>query len=83
MDTDFFVIETLYGSWLVSTEMAYAVDAVLARRRLPEWVTFVDLSGARVRLRSRAVIALTQSTADQRAERRALVRALEEEEAAE
>ena len=48
MDHDFFVLDTRVGCWYLSTAMAQAVDACLAAVPVPEWVTFVDLTGARV-----------------------------------
>ena len=44
---DYSLIDTADAWWHVSTEMARVIDAQLTRRRPPEWVTFVDLVGAR------------------------------------
>lgn len=80
---DYFVLETEVSAWYISTDMARAVDAALATTPAPEWITFVDLAGARVRLRARRVEALTQCTAEQRSLRRSFHRALDQERAAE
>ncbi len=81
MDHDFFVLDTRVGCWYLSTAMAQAVDACLAAVPVPEWVTFVDLTGARVRVRTRGIDSLSQCSAQQRATRRAFDRLLREEQA--
>jgi hypothetical protein len=68
---DYFVLESEAGSWCISTAMARAVDAELATSPVPEWITFVDLAGSRIRLRTRRIESLTQCTAEQRSSRRA------------
>jgi hypothetical protein len=77
---DYFVVVGLCGGWAVSTEMARHIEAQLDRRRVPEWITFVALWGARVRVRSATLLTLEQATPEQRAANRALQRRLEEEE---
>jgi hypothetical protein len=64
---DYFVLETPFSSWYLSVEMARAVDRDLMAKPLPDWTVFVDLAGARVRLRTSRVESLVQCTADQRA----------------
>ena len=64
---DYFVLETPFSCWYLSVEMARAVDRDLSATPLPEWTVFVDLAGARVRLRTNRVESLVQCTADQRA----------------
>ena len=64
---DYFVLDAQGSSWYISVEMARAVDRDLTTRPPPEWTVFVDLSGSRVRLRTRRIEHLVQSTADQRA----------------
>jgi CTP:molybdopterin cytidylyltransferase MocA len=76
---DHFVVVAGDCAWFVSTEMARFIEACLEAEAAPRWVTFVDLTGARVRLRARLIDAIHQSTADQRAARRAFHRALERE----
>lgn len=64
---DFFVVSTEWDNWCVSTEMARYIDATLDADPLPRWVTFVDLTGARVRVRADTIASLTQRSAQQRA----------------
>jgi hypothetical protein len=64
---DYFVLETVYSMWYLSVEMARAVDRDLTATPLPEWTVFVDLAGARVRLRTARIESLVQCTAEQRA----------------
>jgi hypothetical protein len=80
---DYFVLDAQGSCWYISTEMARTVDAELAACPAPGWITFVDLVGARVRLRTGRIESLAQFTAEQRAERRAFQRALHQERAAE
>ncbi len=64
---DFFVVSTEWDTWCVSTEMARHIDATLDADPVPRWVTFVDVTGARVRLRTESVESLTQRSIEQRA----------------
>jgi hypothetical protein len=68
---DFFVVSGDRSTWSVSTTMARHIEACLDARPRPRWITFVDLSGARVRVRARHIDSLTRSTAEQRAVERA------------
>ncbi|HET8650059.1 MAG TPA: hypothetical protein VFL95_08465 [Gemmatimonadales bacterium] len=78
---DYFVLETNDACWYVSTAMARTIDADLAREPLPEWITFVDLVGARIRVRAACIEALSQMSSEQRRMRRAFQRALKREHA--
>jgi hypothetical protein len=80
---DHFVVSARSETWYVSTEMARHIEACLDVEHRQAWISFVDLSGARVRLRSRELEYLAQSTADQRAAERAFHRALSRERKAE
>jgi hypothetical protein len=64
---DFFVVSTEWDTWCVSTEMARHIDACLDADPVPRWVTFVDVTGARVRLRADSVESVTQRSVEQRA----------------
>ncbi len=64
---DFFVVSTEWDTWCVSTEMARHVETCLDADPVPRWVTFVDVTGARVRLRAESVESLSQRTVEQRA----------------
>ena len=76
---DYFVVCTDCCTWQVSTEMARFIEACLDAESCPKWVKFVDLTGARVRLRTRLIESIGQSTADQRASERAFHRTLNQE----
>jgi hypothetical protein len=72
---DYFVIQTRESSWFyVSTVMARAIDRRLDRWLRPRWITFVDVTGARIRIRAADIVSMVQSTAMQRADRRAFDR---------
>ena len=51
----------------VSSVMVVHVERQLRRWPRPRWVTFVDLSGARVRVRASAIEGFEQSTPESRA----------------
>lgn len=76
---DYFVVETSVGTWYVSTEMARFIEATLDETPQPRWLVFVDLTGARVRVRARTVMSIYQCTGDQRQAERAFSRALSRE----
>ena len=54
----------------VSTVMARHVERQLDRWPRPKWVTFVDLSGARIRVRTAAIEGMEHSTPESRELRR-------------
>jgi hypothetical protein len=72
---DYFVVVTETWNWYISREMAQAVEAMLDETPSPRWVMFVDLTGARVRIRARLVQCVFQCTAEQRELDRAFWRA--------
>lgn len=80
---DHFVVSAKSATWYVSTEMARHIEACLEVEHHQAWISFVDLSGARVRLRSLEVEYVAQSTAGQRAAERAFHRTLNRERKAE
>jgi hypothetical protein len=80
---DHFVVSARSETWYVSTEMARHVEACLDAQPRQAWICFVDLSGARVRVRSREIEYLVQSTAEQRAAERAFHRSMTRERKAE
>jgi hypothetical protein len=75
-----FIVHTVFNSWWVSTEMARHIEWTLDVRRPARWVTFVDVTGARVRVLAEAIYCVEQCTAEQRAAWRAIREAREEEE---
>jgi hypothetical protein len=72
---DFFVIAGEFGAACVTAETARSVKAVLARPFEPRWTEFRDLAGSLVRVRTRLIRAITESTAAQRAADRRFDRA--------
>jgi hypothetical protein len=76
---DYFVVSGDCGVWYISTEMARFVEASLDAVPPARWVKFVDLTGARVCLRTREIGCVYQSTAGQREAERAFGRALNQE----
>lgn len=83
LPVDYFVVVAQYGVWHVSREMAQAIEATLNEAPAPGWVMFVDLTGARVRVRARLIEYVYQCTAEQRALARAFHRARQAERKAE
>jgi len=83
LSADYFLVVTSIEWWAVSREMAQAIEASLGESPVPEWVVFVDLTGARVRARARRIEYIYQCTAEQRALSRAFHRARRAEHKAE
>ena len=79
LPVDYFLVVTHDEVWPVSREMAMAVEATLREVPTPQWVTFVDVTGARLRMRTRLIHCVRQSTAEQRALNRAFWRARDAE----
>jgi hypothetical protein len=75
LPVDYFLVAAGFEEWYVSREMAQAIEATLNQTPTPRWVTFVDFTGARVRVRTRLVQYIRQCTAEQRAMARAFDRA--------
>lgn len=75
LPVNYFLVVTRIEWWAVSREMAQAIEASLGESPVPEWVMFVDLTGARVRARARYIEYIYQCTAEQRALSRAFQRA--------
>jgi hypothetical protein len=76
---EYFVVDSESGRWFVSAVMARHVERTLDETPTPRWVVFVDLFGARVRVRTAVIQSVAQSTAELRAADRALWRMLESE----
>jgi hypothetical protein len=74
---DCFVLSARSATWYLSTEMARHVEQCLDGQEM--WLSFVDLNGSRVRLRTHEVEYLAQSTAEQRAADRTFHRAMSRE----
>jgi hypothetical protein len=80
---DYFLVVAHFAAWYVSREMAQGIETALNQTPAPQWVTFVDLTGARVRLRARLIEYICQCTGEQRALARAFHRARRAEREAE
>lgn len=76
---EFYIVAGQAGCFFVSPETAQDVMRQLGRRRPPRFITFRDLAGSEVRLRSGLINVVFESTADQRARQREFNRALGEE----
>jgi hypothetical protein len=77
--TDYYVLEALGDSFIVSFATALFIERQLDRWAKPEWLEFYDVFGARHRLPSRSIYRISESTADTRAAARAFHRARREE----
>lgn len=64
-DLDCFEVETRWSTWLVSTTMARHIEDCLERPDCP-WVVFVDVVGSRIRCRVDVIVAIVESTVEQR-----------------
>jgi hypothetical protein len=71
---DYWVVETRTGYWVVSADTACAIERTLTRLWRPRWLVFTDHTGGRRRLRTDVVECVFESTAEQRASRRAFDR---------
>ena len=79
---DFHVVSGSFGAVVVTADTARAIERALDRRRPPRWLVFRDRSGSHVRLRTREVRAVCESTTAQRAYDRRMERLREQEERA-
>lgn len=75
----FFVVRSETAGWVVSAFMARHIETALLARFRPRWVTFVDLYGSRVRVRTDHITVVEQSTTAQRAAAREFHRLLGKE----
>lgn len=77
---DFFVVRAQRGTWWVSLVMARSIEESLDAKPEPNWIVFVDLTGARVRVARQSLLAIEQCTAEQRRELRTLYALVDSEE---
>ena len=78
--SDYFVVDIgSFSSWMISREMAAFVERELDRWPRPTSIKFVDVAGARVRLRSELIRSVRQSSAEIRGEYRRFSRERDEE----
>ena len=78
----YFTVAGNHNIWYVSTEMARHIEACLDAEPRPAWIRFVDVTGASVRVRSKDIEYVQQSTPEQRAHERAFHRAMRQEQKA-
>lgn len=81
-DGDYWVVETDSAYWIVSRDTACVIERALDRLWRPRWIVFQDLTGGSRRLRVRSIECVFESTAEQRALRRAFDRERQREEKA-
>ena len=77
---DFWYLRGEFGGFVISAAVARGIARALDRLIVPQWITFRDLSGSEIRVRSRDIRSLVEATKEQRAADRAFARAREEEE---
>ena len=77
---DFYVVAGEFGAACVTRETARYVESVLDRWWVPTWIEFRDRVGSRIRVRTRLIRSIGESTAAQRAADRRLDRARQSEE---
>ena len=76
---EYFVLDTADGCWMISRQMAVFIEHELDRWPRPRWIRFVDVVGARVRLRTELIRSLGQSSAEIRSEWRRFYKEREQE----
>ncbi len=77
---EYFVVAGEFGRVFVTREVAEYLRECLTRWLVPRWLEFVDQAGSFVRVRSRHVMVIVESTPAQRAADRTFDRARTEEE---
>jgi len=77
---DFYELEALGDTYIVSLGTVLAVERQLDKGATPEWLEFRDVFGARHRLPARCVYRITESTRSTRAAVRAFRKTMREEE---
>ena len=77
---DFYVVAGEFGAACVTRETARRVVEVLNRWWVPTWIEFEDRVGSSLRVRTRMIRSIGESTTAQRAADRRLERAREREE---
>ena len=77
--TDFYELEALGDTYIVSLGTVLAVERQLDQCAMPEWLEFRDVFGARHRLPARCVYRITESTRATRAAVRAFRKAMIDE----
>jgi hypothetical protein len=76
----FYVVSGPFGSLMVTAATARAIERELERRKPPRWLVFRDRSGSHLRIRTRDLRSICESTPAQRAYDRRMARLREREE---
>ena len=76
---EYFEVQGVFNWWVVSAAMAAHIERQLSRFRTPEWIVFVTLHGARIRVRASTILSVGQASPEQRAGLRAFEKALDDE----
>ncbi len=63
---DHHIVATTQFSYIVSTVMAQHIERELDRKPRRQWVKFVDVAGARVRIRTSLIEGIEQSSLETR-----------------
>ena len=63
---EYFLLEAQQAQWMLSTDAARVVERQMDRWPRPRWVRFVDILGARVRVRTDTIRWLQQCTPETR-----------------
>ncbi len=79
---DYVVVSGPFGWLRVTHAVAYEIERQIVRRWMPRWIVFNDCAGSRIRIRTREIRKMVESTAAQRAVDRRLDRAERKEEKA-
>jgi hypothetical protein len=66
--SDYCVLKSALGDWMISRRMAEFVETELDRWPRRRWISFVDVTGARVRMRAELIRGLRQSSMEIRSE---------------
>jgi hypothetical protein len=79
---EYFIVAGEFGRVFVAREVARRLQSLLNQLFVPTWIEFRDRTGSRIRVRSRHVDVIVESTPEQRAADRAFTRARKDEEKA-
>jgi hypothetical protein len=77
--TDYYLVETLNGTFIVPLATALAIERALDGAASPDWLEFRDVFGARHRVLALCVYRITECTRETRAAMRAFQQARRKE----
>jgi len=78
--TDYYLVETLHDTFVVSLSTALAIERALDKAATPDWIEFHDVFGARHRTLALCVYRISECTRETRAALRAFRKARKDEE---